>query len=151
MNLAGIVVGKSVQNLLSAVKILGLVGIFLAAVLCSSRGSLESTGTWGGSSLGLALVFVLYAYGGWNDAAFVAAEVRGQQRKLPLALFLGIGLITVIYLLVIMAYLAGPGVRRCTEIRDAGRRRDADGGGRWGTVHHQRTRDDLRAWEPSTA
>jgi amino acid transporter len=105
LNLAGIVVGKSVQNLLSAVKVLGLVGIFLAAIVCSSRGSLAATGTWGGSSLGLALVFVLYAYGGWNDAAFVAAEVRGQQRQLPLALFLGIGLITVIYLLVIMAYL----------------------------------------------
>ncbi|MHB8863364.1 MAG: APC family permease, partial [Pirellulaceae bacterium] len=105
LNLAGVVVGKSVQNLLSAVKILGLVGIFLAAVFCSSRGSLQSTGTWEGSNLGLALVFVLYAYGGWNDAAFVAAEVRGQQRKLPLALFLGIGMITVIYLLVIMAYV----------------------------------------------
>ncbi|MHB8954071.1 MAG: APC family permease [Pirellulaceae bacterium] len=105
LNLAGVVVGKSVQNLLSAVKILGLVGIFLAAVFCSSRGSLQSTGTWEGSNLGLALIFVLYAYGGWNDAAFVAAEVRGQQRKLPLALFLGIGMITVIYLLVIMAYV----------------------------------------------
>ena len=105
MNLLGVVVGKSVQNCLSAVKILGLVGIFVAAMLCSSRGSLASPGTIEGPGLGLALVFVLYAYGGWSDAAFVAAEVRGRQRNLPLALFLGIGLITVIYLLVIMAYM----------------------------------------------
>jgi APA family basic amino acid/polyamine antiporter len=105
MNLLGVMVGKSVQNYLSAVKILGLVGIFVAAVMCSSRGSLESSGTIEGPGLGLALVFVLYAYGGWSDAAFVAAEVRGRQRNLPLALFLGIGLITVIYLLVIMAYM----------------------------------------------
>jgi basic amino acid/polyamine antiporter, APA family len=74
-------------------------------MLCSSRGSLASPGTIEGPGLGLALVFVLYAYGGWSDAAFVAAEVRGRQRNLPLALFLGIGLITVIYLLVILAYL----------------------------------------------
>ena len=105
VNLLGVVVGKSVQNVLSAVKILGLVGIFMAAVLCSSRGSFESAGSPEGPGLGLALVFVLYAYGGWNDAAFVAAEVRGRQRNLPLALFLGIGLITVIYLLVILAYM----------------------------------------------
>ena len=105
MNLLGVVVGKSVQNWLSVVKILGLVGIFVAAVLCSSRGSLASPGTIEGPGLGLALVFVLYAYGGWSDAAFVAAEVRGRQRNLPLALFLGIGLITVIYLLVILAYM----------------------------------------------
>jgi amino acid transporter len=37
-------------------------------------------------SFGLAMVFVLYAYGGWTDAAFVAAEVRNRRRKLPLAL-----------------------------------------------------------------
>ena len=105
MNLLGVVVGKSVQHRLSVVKILGLVGIFVAAMMCSLRGSLASPGTIEGPGLGLALVFVLYAYGGWSDAAFVAAEVRGRQRNLPLALFLGIGLITVIYLLVIMAYM----------------------------------------------
>jgi amino acid transporter len=98
-------VGKSVQNLLSAVKILGLIGIFVAAATCSTRGSWATSGPMEEASLGLALVFVLYAYGGWNDTAFVAAEVRGQRRNLPLALFLGIGLITAIYLLVILAYL----------------------------------------------
>ncbi|MCU0959750.1 MAG: amino acid permease [Pirellulaceae bacterium] len=107
LNLLGVVVGKSVQNVLSTVKVLGLVGIFIAAVAFPSRGG----GTWTSAaelpdaSLGLALVFVLYAYGGWNDAAFVAAEVRGQRRNLPLALFLGLGLITAVYLLVNWSYL----------------------------------------------
>ena len=36
------------------------------------------------------MVFVLYAYGGWNDAAFVAAEVRNRRRNLPLALIGGV-------------------------------------------------------------
>jgi amino acid transporter len=98
-------VGKVVQNLLSLVKILGLVGIVIAGLLFSSHGSLTSTGVVNGPGLGLALVFVLYAFGGWNDAAFVAAEVRGQKRNMPLALFLGIGMITVVYLLVILAYM----------------------------------------------
>jgi amino acid transporter len=105
VNLLGLVVGKWVQNLLSVVKVLGLLGIFLAAVFCSTRGSFAVGAQPMEVNYGLALVFVLYAFGGWNDAAFVAAEVRGQQRNLPLALFMGVGIITAIYLLVIVAYL----------------------------------------------
>jgi len=132
MNLLGIVVGKSVQNCLSVVKVLGLVGIFVAALLCSTRGSLVAPGTVEGPGLGLALVFVLYAYGGWNDAAFVAAEVRGQQRNLPWALFVGITIITVIYLLVIIAYmvvLGFDGARNSTTpAADVMQRAVGDGG-----------------------
>jgi APA family basic amino acid/polyamine antiporter len=105
MNLFGLMVGKVTQNLLSIAKILGLAGIVLASVLCTERGSLEVTEGISGTGLGLALVFVLYAYGGWNDAAFVAAEVRNRQRNIPWALFLGVGVITAIYLLVIGSFL----------------------------------------------
>ena len=62
-----------------------------------------------GPGFGLAMVFVLYAYGGWNDSAFVAAEVRHRHRNMPLALLLGTGGITVIYLLVNAAFLWGLG------------------------------------------
>jgi hypothetical protein len=61
------------------------------------------------SRFGMAMVFVFYAYGGWNDAAFVAAEVRNRQRNLPWALFIGTGGIMLIYLLVNAAYLYGLG------------------------------------------
>lgn len=63
---------------------------------------------WG--AISLALIFVLYTYGGWNDAAFVAAEMRDRKRNIPLALILGTLSITVIYLLVNAAYLAGLGL-----------------------------------------
>jgi amino acid transporter len=53
----------------------------------------------------LALVFVLYAYGGWNDAAFVAAEVRNPKRNLPRALFTGIAGITAIYVIINLSIL----------------------------------------------
>ena len=110
LNLLGVLFGKVVQNLLSVVKILGLVGIVVAGVAYVAFGQtsaepISASSGLQGPGLGLALVFVLYAYGGWNDSAFVAAEVRGQKRNLPLALFLGITLITVVYLLVIMAYM----------------------------------------------
>jgi basic amino acid/polyamine antiporter, APA family len=57
------------------------------------------------ANLGLALVFVLYAYGGWNHTAYVAAEVRDERRNIPRALFLGLACITAIYLAVNVTYL----------------------------------------------
>ncbi len=60
------------------------------------------------------LVFVLLTYGGWNDAAFVAAEVRNADRNIPWALIAGTLGVTIIYLLVNIAYVNGLGfeVRR---------------------------------------
>ena len=55
--------------------------------------------------IGLALVFVLYAYGGWTHAAYVAAEVRDQRRNLPRALLLGIAGITAVYLAINATYV----------------------------------------------
>jgi amino acid transporter len=52
---------------------------------------------------------VLYTYGGWNDAALVAAEIKDRRRNIPRALILGTLLLTVIYLAVNGAYLAGLG------------------------------------------
>jgi basic amino acid/polyamine antiporter, APA family len=68
--------------------------------------------------LGLALVFVLYTYGGWNDAAFVVAELQESRRIVP-ALILGTLSVTAIYLIVNSAYLAAlgfDGVRQSTAV-----------------------------------
>ncbi|NUQ62968.1 MAG: amino acid permease [Pirellulales bacterium] len=109
LNLFGLAVGKSLQNVLTAAKILGLLVIVIAG-FARGRGDvfLPGRGPAGlmDGNLGLALVFVLYAYGGWNDAVFVAAEVRDQRRNLPRALIFGIGGITAVYLAVNAAYLA---------------------------------------------
>ncbi|HNR99368.1 MAG TPA: amino acid permease [Planctomycetota bacterium] len=108
VNLLGIIVCKYVQNVLTLAKIAGLGGVVLAGVFWGGEGVREgAAGASGvmGPGLGLALVLVLYTYGGWNDASFVAAEVRNQRRNMPRALILGIGGIALIYLLVNAAYL----------------------------------------------
>lgn len=107
-NLLGLVFGKAVQNLLSASKVLGLAAIVIAGLLGGGDASL-SPAPITGPGFGLAMVFVFYAYGGWNDAAFIAAEVRDRDRNLPRALLVGTAGITVIYLLVNAAYLWGLG------------------------------------------
>lgn len=60
-------------------------------------------------SMAFPFVLVLLTYGGWNDAAFVAAEVRNESRNLPLALILGTLGVTGIYLAVNAAYISGLG------------------------------------------
>jgi len=111
LNLLGLAVGKSLQNVLTAAKILGLAGVIAAGLAWGSAETLAAPAAPLGPkaptpSLALALVFVLYAYGGWNDAVFVAAEVRDPRRNLTRALLLGVGGITLLYLATNAAYLA---------------------------------------------
>lgn len=53
----------------------------------------------------LSLVYVSYAYSGWNAATYVAEEVQQPQRLVPRALLLGTGLVTLLYLLLNWVFL----------------------------------------------
>ena len=108
VNLLGVYAGKFTQNILSGAKVLGLTGVVVAGLWAGSPAQAfsPSDGTLIGPGVGLAMVFVLYAFGGWNDIAFVAAEVRDQRRNVPRALLAGIAGITAIYLAVNIAMLA---------------------------------------------
>lgn len=50
------------------------------------------------------LVFIYYAYTGWNGASYLAGEIRDPQRVLPRAILLGTGVVVVLYLLVNVVY-----------------------------------------------
>jgi APA family basic amino acid/polyamine antiporter len=111
-NLAGVATGKTVQNLLTTAKLVGLfvivaIGFTMPApaIDYSERLALEGPG------FGLAMILVLFAYGGWSDAAYVTAEVRDRRRNITLALILGVVAITAAYLLVNFALLRGLGFR----------------------------------------
>lgn len=110
LNLSGLILGKSAQNLLTGVKIVGLAAIVVAGAVFGGQAALTNAVPLKETSFGFAMVMVLYAYGGWNDAAFVAAEVRNRGKNMPLALLLGTGGITLIYLIVNAAYLWGLGL-----------------------------------------
>lgn len=115
LNLAGLRQGKWAQNWLTLAKVVGLllvigIGLFFAAAplaptVASPDAGAESSGTWG-----LALVFVLLSYGGWNEAAYISAEIQNYQRNMVRSLLWGIGIITFIYVLINLAYLQGLGV-----------------------------------------
>jgi APA family basic amino acid/polyamine antiporter len=108
-NVRGLKVGKSLQNVLSAVKVLGLAGLLVAGLVKGSATAWHGSQPVSGPGFGLAMILVLYAYGGWNDAVFVAADVREPRRNMPRALVLGTVLITVLYVLVNGAFLSALG------------------------------------------
>lgn len=111
VNIIGLRSGASLQNLLTILKIIGLTGIVVTGLCFGTADPWAVASTpVSGPGWTLALILVLYAYGGWNDAGFVAAEVRDVSRNIPLALLGGMGLITLVYLLVNFAYLRALGV-----------------------------------------
>lgn len=114
LNVAGVHLGKTTQRALTGGTVLGLLvlvgaGLFLAPESAASSAP-ASGGSMSSSAFGGAMVFVLLTYGGWNEAAYVSAELRNVQRNMVRALLISLGLITILYLLVNWAYLNGLGV-----------------------------------------
>ncbi|MBN2180424.1 MAG: amino acid permease [Sedimentisphaerales bacterium] len=104
INILGVKEGKWTQNILTTVKALGLLAIFAVALFVKpvAPAVTESAGKF---PLSLALVFVLFCYGGWNEMAYVAAEVKNHRKNIVRALVLGATAVTVLYLLVNGAFL----------------------------------------------
>ena len=104
IHIVGVKEGKWTQNLLTTVKALGLLAI-VGVALIAPRKVLPAAQGVDSFPLSLALVFVLFTYGGWNEMAYVAAEVKDFRRNIVRALVLGAVVVTVLYLLVNGAFL----------------------------------------------
>jgi basic amino acid/polyamine antiporter, APA family len=103
INVLGVRQGKWTQNLLTTVKALGLLLIVGAAFIARPVAAPLEAG--GEIPFSLALIFVLFTYGGWNEMAYVAGEVRDPRRNIVRALFLGTAAVTLLYLMVNAAFL----------------------------------------------
>ncbi|NLH14991.1 MAG: amino acid permease [Phycisphaerae bacterium] len=103
MNIVGVRQGKWTQNLLTVVKALGL--LIIAIVAFTARESSAAPAPKEHFPLMTAMVFVLFTYGGWNEMAYVAAEVKDPRRNIARALVLGTLAVIVFYLLLNTAFL----------------------------------------------
>lgn len=102
INLLGLRAGASMQTWLTVMEILGLLVIVIAAL--AIRGGAPEPAVPApppsGTSFGLAMVFVLLTYGGWNEAAYISAEIKDARRNMVKALSLSILVITLLYVMV---------------------------------------------------
>lgn len=114
----GIEGSRWTQNTLTVVEVCGLLlviatGLFFVGEAPAAQPVIrQSGGSSAGmslQSLGSALVFVLFTFSGWNEAAYISAEVRDARRNMIRALVGSIAVLTVLYLLVNVALLRGLG------------------------------------------
>lgn len=102
----GIVLGARVQNWLTLLKILLVVGLIIAGFLLG-EGSIQnvhsalpfqfSFDNW--KAAGLSLMFIMFAYSGWNSATYIGAEIREPRKVIPRSLLISTITVTVLYIL----------------------------------------------------
>lgn len=111
INAAGLRYGRRVQTVFTIAKISALALIILWGFL-SGKGSgvnfsgpFIRPGTGFFSSFGLAMIPILWTYGGWHENTYVAGETRNAVKNLPFALIYGVMIITVLYMAINFLYL----------------------------------------------
>ncbi|MBT7253629.1 MAG: amino acid permease, partial [Planctomycetaceae bacterium] len=119
VNLFGLRAGKLTQNVLTVLKVLALLILVVGSVIAIGLSpdlivptTAETAGSIRGQSfdgLLLAMVLVMFTYGGWNDMSFVATEIKNPAKNIPRALVLGVCAVAVIYLLINIAMLMALG------------------------------------------
>src|SRR4029077_2680870 len=116
VNIRGVRLGAAIQSFFTVAKVGALAALILLGltifrqpdVAAANFGSFWGTGDWALGVLpviGAAMVGSLFASDAWNNVTFAAAEVRDPKKNLPLALGLGTGLVSLLYVVANVAYL----------------------------------------------
>ena len=110
VNIFGVRESKWTQNVLTIAKVLGLAAIVGVGFTCPApvapiSATPQASGGFDLSGIGLAMIFVLFTYGGWNEMAYVGAELKEPRKNILRALLIGTLAVTAIYLLVNVAFL----------------------------------------------
>jgi amino acid transporter len=111
INILGVRMSKWTQNLLTVTKILGLVAISVVGLMAPSPTPPPATTevfVWDG--LQLAFILVMFTFGGWNEMAYVAAEIKRPSRNILRGLVVGTVAVTALYLLINGAFLSALGL-----------------------------------------
>jgi len=110
----GIRTGARVQNVLTGLKVL-LIIILLIAGFSSGQGDaanftgekIVNPGFPGWKTIGLSLMWIMFAYSGWNASTYLGAEIKDPVRILPRSLLYGTGIVILLYLGINLLYVYG--------------------------------------------
>ena len=136
INLWGIRPGTRTQNGLTSFKLIGLLAVIVVGLLVP--GQLLEAGpanvqSWGYEGFGLAIVLVVFTYGGWAELSYVAAEVRQPDRNIWRALAVGLITVSAIYVALNYVFIRALGYegvcQSATVVTDLMRLKFPDGAG----------------------
>jgi APA family basic amino acid/polyamine antiporter len=108
----GIKTGARVQNVLTVLKVL-LIAVLIFAGLLSGNGDMSNFSSQGidgeGSAslktIGLSLMWIMFAYSGWNASTYIGAEIKDPAKTLPRSLIIGTGIVILTYLALNVFYV----------------------------------------------
>ena len=114
VHLRGIIFGTRVQNLLTLLKV-GLIAELILIGFSFGKGSFDhfsqgkefifDFGGW--KIIGLSLMWIMFAYSGWNASAYIGSEIKNPKKNLPLSLILGTGIVILLYFGLNLFYVYG--------------------------------------------
>jgi APA family basic amino acid/polyamine antiporter len=114
VNAAGVRQGTVTQNVFTVLKLLAIAALVVSALvappLAVADAPVAISSTPLAVAIGTALVPVLFSYGGWQQANFVAEEMVDAERNLPRALGIGVLVVALVYVAVNLTYLRALGV-----------------------------------------
>ncbi len=110
INIIGIKFGSGTQKILTGLQFLGILliivaGFFFAPAQAETAAAATTNAAAPTAAIGMAMVFVLLTFGGWNEAAYISSEMKHGSKQIAKALILGIVIITILYILINLAYL----------------------------------------------
>jgi APA family basic amino acid/polyamine antiporter len=105
VHVRGIEFGSRVQNVLTVGKVALILGLVVAGFALGQgdvahfrEGAAIERGIGGWKTAGLSLMWIMFAYSGWNAAAYIGSEIERPERNLPRSLLLGTGVVLLLYL-----------------------------------------------------
>ena len=118
VHMRGVDFGAKVQNYLTLLKVLLVVGLILFGFSAGTGdfGNLKSVeakpimkADW--KTIGLSLMWIMFAYSGWNASVYIGSEIKNPKRNIPLSLLIGTGIVSLLYLLLnlLFIYAVPPG------------------------------------------
>ncbi|PSJ64737.1 APC family permease [Kumtagia ephedrae] len=107
INVVGTLQSKTLQVAVTLVEIAAIAAIIGFGLLASPGPALEAAAPAPQSAaLGMAMIFVLLTYGGWNEAAYLTGELKDARRNIARVLVLGTAILTTLYVLANVALLS---------------------------------------------
>ena len=130
INIRGVNLGKTIQTFFTSTKLIALFGLIICGIIVGMKSSMFSQNLntfWEASkttaddkgilsiiplsgmgiltAMGVAMVGSLFSSDAWNNVTFIAGEIKNPQKNIPLALFFGTSIVTIIYILANIVYI----------------------------------------------
>jgi APA family basic amino acid/polyamine antiporter len=112
IHVRGLELGARVQNFLTILKVALVAGLVVFGFSMGSgdaghfsHGEGFGFGFGGWKTIGLSLMWIMFAYAGWNASAYIGSEIKNPEKNLPRSLMLGTGVVMCLYLLLNLLYI----------------------------------------------